>query len=81
MTKVTNDELVEIQTVTRSEQTTATNLGFIEYELKRLQDSKEELLLKIKQLQEMRGSKLEELNQKYGAGQLNIDTGEFTPTK
>ena len=81
MTKVTNDELVGIQTVTTSEQQTATNLGFLEYELKRLQDSKEELLLKIKQLQQMRANKLEELNQKYGPGQLNIDTGEFTPTK
>tara|TARA_R100000234_G_C4850130_1_gene114802 strand:+ start:265 stop:510 length:246 start_codon:yes stop_codon:yes gene_type:complete len=81
MSNVTQEELNEVKTIAESEQRTASQLGFVEAELHSLTINKESLLTNLAQLRNLRQTKLKELTDKYGAGTLNIDTGEFTSTK
>ena len=79
--KISQEELNEITTIAESEQRVAAQLGFIESEIQNLKSSKEGVLTNLTELKNIRQDKLKQLKEKYGAGTLNIDTGEFTSTK
>ena len=84
--KVEEKELQDVRDLRNNYQQIIVQLGQIELQLndlnsaaKQVQHSKDELLTRYEELKISERSKLEELNKKYGIGDLNVETGVFTP--
>tara|TARA_R100000315_G_C5212228_1_gene126200 strand:- start:887 stop:1153 length:267 start_codon:yes stop_codon:yes gene_type:complete len=76
--KLSDLDLAIIKDMVDSEHNAVSKLGLIEYDIVRLNEEKTKLVTLIKQLSEAKNKKLKDLEEKYGPGGLNIDTGEFT---
>ena len=77
-----NDENKEtgwsVKDIQQKEQEIVSQLGQIEYQILSLNSQKEDLKDAINDINK-KGNKLgEDLQQKYGDGSINIETGEFT---
>ena len=87
-TKFTTEELSEIKRL-RDENTTITGrLGQLEVELilarqayEKLVKEKEDIGKKFIEFQGQEKELVENLNKTYGAGSVNLESGEFTPIK
>jgi len=71
-------ELDQIKEFQQTELNLVDQLGSIEYQLQTLQLQKDDLKQGIITLQEQSQKFGKELQQKYGDGNINIETGEFT---
>jgi len=72
------EEIQIIKDIQQKEQEIVSQLGQIEYQILSLNSQKEDLKNAIKDINK-KGNKLgEDLQQKYGDGSINIETGEFT---
>ena len=81
MGKITEQELKKITDAVALEQSLVQQLGTVEFQIRQLNDTKEQLLDNMsKQLKERQGS-LNELSDKYSIDTLNVNTGEYTVTK
>ena len=85
-TKFTEEELKSIQEIQQEYQNKVVQLGQVELEkifLKQRQESVEKLDESVKsdfaKLQDKERELVKGLNEKYGPGTLNPQTGEFTP--
>ena len=85
-TKFTEEELKSIQEIQQEYQNKVVQLGQVELEkifLKQRQESVEKLDGTVKEefskLQDKERELVKGLNEKYGPGTLNPQTGEFTP--
>ena len=85
-TKFTEEELKSIQEIQQEYQNKVMQLGQVELEkifLKQRQESVEKLDESVKsdfaKLQDKERELVKGLNEKYGPGTLNPQTGEFTP--
>jgi hypothetical protein len=77
--KLTTDELQTIKNLNNDRDKLITDFGILEYDIQNLKLQKEQLveqLQKINILSEKLGT---ELQNKYGDGNINIDTGDFIP--
>jgi len=75
---LTKEEHQIIKDIQQLEQSVITQLGQIEYQILALELEKDKLKSSIDEVGE-KGRKLgENLQQKYGDGNINIETGEFT---
>jgi len=75
---LTKEEHQIIKDIQQLEQSVVTQLGQIEYQILALELEKDKLKSSIDEVGE-KGRKLgENLQQKYGDGNINIETGEFT---
>ena len=86
-TKFTEEELKSIQEIQQEYQNKVVQLGQVELEkifLKQRQESVEQLDINVKgefaKLQDKERELVKGLNEKYGPGTLNPQTGEFTPS-
>ena len=79
--KLTQEELQSIRAIAEQETATVTQLGNVEFQLNALKNQKELILNSIKELGDKRIDNMNSLQEKYGLGTINIDTGEFTPTE
>jgi|TARA_B110000483_G_C17849897_1_gene409962 hypothetical protein len=75
---LSKEEIQIIKDIQQTEQEIVSQLGQIEYQILSLNSQKEDLKTAIKDINN-KGNKLgEDLQQKYGDGSINIETGEFT---
>ena len=86
--KFTPEELDQIKKLRDSNQEVIAEFGQTEMDLilarqayESLVKEKENLGIKFTKLQEEEKTLVETLNKKYGAGTVNLQSGEFTPAK
>lgn len=77
MGNITETELQRIQLIKKDSIEVASTLGELEYQKITLELLVEEEKKKIKEIKERERSLLEELKDKYGNVNINIETGEF----
>ena len=80
-TKLTKDEIKEIGDIRSSISNVTIAIGETEIAFANLGIRKNELLSNLKKLSEKQNDFAQKLEGKYGKGNINIDTGEFTPIK
>ena len=76
-TKLTQEELQQILNIQKRYQTLSQDLGDIEIQkltLEKRRRAVEEVLLQLQQIEKQIADSIQE---KYGRGTINIDTGEF----
>ena len=85
--KFTSEELDEIKKLRESNQDKVTEFGQLELELilanqriTTLVADKEKLEKEFNELQSQERELVKKLNKKYGAGQVDLTSGEFTPS-
>lgn len=77
MGKLTENELERLHLVRKDSLEIASTLGELQYQKTVLDLMMEEQKDKIKQLKKSEASLFEELKEKYGSVNINIETGEF----
>ena len=81
VTKLTKDEIKELGDFRASLSNVTLMIGETEIAFANLEIRKNELLSNLKKLSEKQNDFAQKLEGKYGKGNINIDTGEFVPTK
>ena len=81
ITKLTKDEIKEIGDIRSSISNVTLLIGETEIAFENLVLKKNELMSNLKKLSEKQNDFAQKLEGKYGKGNINIDTGEFVPTK
>ena len=86
--KFTQEEISQIQTLREANGVKVTEFGNIELEilltkqkLDALHDIKEKSIEDYKKLQDQEKELVQVLNNKYGAGTVDLESGEFIPSK
>jgi len=79
--KLTKKELENIYSIQNQNQENITNLGLIEFQVKKLEQEKLNIISKIEDLENKFQIKIESLKEKYGEINLDLSTGEFTEAK
>ena len=80
-TKLTKDEIKEIGDIRSSVSNVTIAIGETEVAFANLEIRKNELLNNLKKLSEKQNDFANKLEDKYGNGSVNLDTGEFVPVK
>jgi hypothetical protein len=83
MEKITllSEELEKIKKLNDQSNNIVLSLGQVELNLSILNQQKSELLLQFQDLQKEQNSLGQELDKKYGSGNIDLATGEFTPVE
>jgi hypothetical protein len=76
-TFITEEEKARFDKLRQSEEQVVIGLGQIEYQIQSLELDKEYFIDQLSQLREAQSSLGKELTEKYGDGNINLDTGEF----
>jgi predicted nuclease with TOPRIM domain len=76
--ELTSEELNSLQSINEELSNTLLSLGQIEISKSLLEENKQTLLTNFSQLQQKQEKLAVELTQKYGDGDINLTTGEFT---
>ena len=79
--KLTKDEIKEIGDIRSSISNVTLAIGETEVAFANLEIRKNELLNNLKKLSEKQNDFANKLEDKYGNGSVNLDTGEFVPVK
>ena len=78
-TKVlTQEELLQLKSLRTQQDTLLMNLGSVEYRMSLLEQSKNELKNQVLKLETLNNELGAQLTEKYGSGELNLETGEIT---
>jgi uncharacterized coiled-coil DUF342 family protein len=77
---LTKEEIQAITNIQTQESDLIHQFGQVEYQIQSLKLQKQELNNQIVQLQTNSNKFGEDLQQKYGEGNINVETGEFTKT-
>ena len=78
---ITIEEKDQLASIKSAEDQTVISLGACEYSLNKLNMQKKETIIRIATIQKEKTKLFKQLQDKYGQGEINIDTGEFTPSK
>ena len=76
---LTPEELQTVKNLNDENSSLITQFGMLEMEIQNLELQKLNLVEKLKQLNQASTKIGNELEQKYGEGNVNLDTGEFIP--
>jgi predicted nuclease with TOPRIM domain len=76
--QLTAEELNSLQSINEELSNTLMSLGQIEINKSLLEENKQTLLTNFSQIQQKQEKLAVELTQKYGDGNINLTTGEFT---
>jgi hypothetical protein len=79
ISKLSEQEIQDLKEFQIKNNQIAMSLGQIEIQKVILENQKDELVNKLAELQETQTKLGKELQDKYGIGSINIETGEFTP--
>ena len=79
--KVTDEELNSIQGYLDIEQNLTLAIGDTEIQLVILQNQKEELLAQFQEVKNKQQDFSDKFTEKYGAGNVDVDTGIYTPSQ
>ena len=77
--KLTKEELDIIEGLKKNKDNFLTELGQIKYNEILLNERNENALSFLQKLKEQEVSVMKSLEDKYGKGTVNVETGEFTP--
>jgi hypothetical protein len=78
-TKVlTQEELTQLKDLQTQQNNLLMNLGSIEYRMSLLEQTKNELKSQVLEIEKMNNELGAQLTEKYGSGNLNLETGEIT---
>jgi|TARA_R100001510_G_C7623610_1_gene183919 hypothetical protein len=75
--KVTKQELESINTIKEQQNTLINNLGLAEYQLKFLEQQKNDLMVELSKTEIELDKLSNNLKEKYGDVSINMETGEF----
>lgn len=75
---LTNEEIDNLKLLKEEEDKIVFELGLIEYQFNELKIQKDEVLNKIQNLKQKQKECGHLLNQKYGEGIINLESGELT---
>jgi len=78
--KLLQEEIESLKNLQLSQSQLIESFGTLEYQIQKLELQKDELVSKIQTLQIQEDTLSKELNEKYGNGNINLDTGIFTKT-
>ena len=78
--KFTKDEIKNIQELQQLYNAMVTHAGQVYLEELSLDKKKDQVEINFKELSGKESGIISELTTKYGQGQINLETGEFTPT-
>ena len=78
---LTKDEIKDLGDIRASISNITLMIGETEIAFENLAIRKNELLSNLRKLSEKQNDFAQKLENKYGKGNVNIDTGEFTPIK
>jgi len=81
MKKLSEKELSTLKEFQEKNQKIVADLGNIEININMLQNQKESVLKEFETLQDDQNSIGKELQEKYGAGNIDLEKGEFTPVE
>lgn len=81
MAQLTTEELQQIKDLQTQYDKNVFELGSIEAQLQGLTKVKTEVVESLTQLGELEKQLVEDLQTKYGAGNIDIQTGEITPVQ
>ena len=79
--KLTAEELNELKEIQMTQEGIISSLGQIETQKQILKNKKDNILNQFSTLQEKQSEVAKNLQEKYGDGNINLETGEFTPNK
>ena len=79
--KLTQEDFTKVQEAIKIENTLASQLGALEFQLTEMKKTKNQLMDSMSKILQQRTELLKSFKEKYGEGTLNVDTGEFTVTK
>lgn len=74
---ITEEEKAELLTLRKQEEQLVMSLGQIEYQIQSLDLTKDSLKSEMIKLRDSQSKFGKELTEKYGDGDINIETGEF----
>ena len=78
-TKVlTQEELTQLRNLQSQQNDLLVSLGSIEYRITLLEQNKETLKAQVLEIEKMNNELGSKLTEKYGSGNLNLETGEIT---
>jgi len=72
------EELLQLKSLRTQQDTLLMNLGSVEYRMSLLEQSKNELKNQVLKLETLNNELGAQLTEKYGSGELNLETGEIT---
>ena len=75
---ITEEEKARFENLRKTEEQIIIGLGQIEYQIQSLELNKEDYITQLSQLKQDQTQIGQELTEKYGDGNVNLDTGEFT---
>lgn len=78
--KLPQEEIDNLKSLQTLQSTLINNFGNLEYQIQVLELQKEKLINQLESLQNKETQISEELNERYGNGNINLDTGVFTKT-
>ena len=79
--KLSQEELQQLKDFQIENDNLIFNLGQINFQSALLEGKRNEVLEKLAQLQEKSNTLAKELQEKYGDGNIDLETGEFNPTE
>lgn len=79
--KLTEEELTILRDYQQKQNNITFNLGNVDIQKAILEGQRSTILEDLANLQEKSNKTAKELQEKYGEGNINIDTGEFTTVK
>lgn len=80
-TKLSQDELQQLKDFQTESNNVTFTLGQIDIQRALLEGQRNEVLEKLAQLQEQNNTFAKTLQEKYGDGNIDLETGEFKPTE
>lgn len=81
VTKLTDKELQSLKDFRQKNDEITLSLGQIEVQKSMFDFQRNEMLKKLSEMQEEQNTLAKELQDTYGIGNINIETGEFTTTE
>ena len=79
--KLSKEELNDIETIGKDIDSLIVALGDATYRIEHAKVQKATVLAKMNEVQNKKIEYIQNLEQKYGQGEINLSTGEFIPTK
>jgi hypothetical protein len=76
-TFLSKEEISELKSIQEKESEVISQLGQIEYQILNLTTQKQFIIDKSKELSKQRSSAAQNLQNKYGEGSIDLDSGEF----
>jgi hypothetical protein len=78
-TKVlTQEELTQLKSLRDQQNNLLMNLGSVEYRMSLLEQTKNDLKSQVLEIEKLNNELGAQLTEKYGSGNLNLETGEIT---